>query len=86
MDAYDFDAPTDRTGTHSTRWEKYAGRDVIPLWVADTDFRAPPPVLSSRPSDLRRRSPSILRTPVAGPTRAQARGARACAQPGQRQW
>jgi cystathionine beta-lyase len=23
------------------RWERYAGRDVIPLWVADTDFRAP---------------------------------------------
>jgi cysteine-S-conjugate beta-lyase len=23
------------------RWERYAGRDVIPLWVADTDFRSP---------------------------------------------
>jgi len=29
------------------RWEKYAGRDVIPLWVADTDFRAPPAVLEA---------------------------------------
>lgn len=29
------------------RWEKYAGRDVIPLWVADTDFRAPPAVLAA---------------------------------------
>jgi cystathionine beta-lyase len=26
------------------RWERYAGRDVIPLWVADTDFRSPPAV------------------------------------------
>jgi cystathionine beta-lyase len=23
------------------RWERYAGRDVIPLWVADTDYRSP---------------------------------------------
>src|SRR5579859_2439358 len=29
------------------RWERYAGRDVIPLWVADTDFRAPPSVLEA---------------------------------------
>ena len=51
MSEFDFDAPTDRSGTHSSRWEKYAGRDVIPLWVADTDFRAPPPVIDA----LRRR-------------------------------
>jgi cystathionine beta-lyase len=47
MNAFDFDIPTDRTGTHSTRWEKYAGRDVIPLWVADTDFRAPAAVIAA---------------------------------------
>ena len=29
------------------RWERYAGRDVIPLWVADSDFRAPPAVLEA---------------------------------------
>jgi cysteine-S-conjugate beta-lyase len=51
MSAFDFDTPTDRSGTHSMRWEKYAGRDVIPLWVADTDFRAPPAVIEA----LRRR-------------------------------
>jgi cystathionine beta-lyase len=45
--AFDFDAPVDREGTWSTRWERYAGRDVIPLWVADTDFRAPPAVLEA---------------------------------------
>lgn len=47
MSAFDFDTPVDRSGTHSTRWEKYAGRDVIPLWVADTDFRAPPAVIDA---------------------------------------
>ncbi len=44
---FDFDTPVDRAGTWSTRWERYAGRDVIPLWVADTDFRAPPAVLKA---------------------------------------
>ena len=44
---FDFDAPIDRAGTWSTRWQRYAGRDVIPLWVADSDFRAPPAVLEA---------------------------------------
>lgn len=44
---FDFDAPVDRTGTWSARWERYAGRDVIPLWVADTDFRAPDCVIDA---------------------------------------
>jgi cystathionine beta-lyase len=44
---FDFDAPVERRGTWSTRWERYAGRDVIPLWVADSDFRAPPEVLAA---------------------------------------
>jgi putative C-S lyase len=45
--SFDFDAPVDRGGTWSTRWDRYAGRDVIPLWVADSDFRAPPAVLEA---------------------------------------
>jgi len=44
---FDFDTPIDRNGTWSSRWDRYAGRDVIPLWVADTDFRAPPAVLDA---------------------------------------
>lgn len=44
---FDFDSSISREKTWSTRWEKYAGRDVIPLWVADTDFRAPPSVLEA---------------------------------------
>lgn len=27
------------------KWDRYAGQDVIPLWVGDTDFAAPPEVL-----------------------------------------
>lgn len=46
MPRFDFDHPIERHGTWSTRWERYPA-DVIPLWVADTDFRAPPPVLEA---------------------------------------
>jgi cystathionine beta-lyase len=44
---FDFDSPVERAGTWSTRWDRYAGRDVIPLWVADSDFRSPPAVLEA---------------------------------------
>jgi cysteine-S-conjugate beta-lyase len=44
--AYDFDEVIERRGSWSTRWEKFP-EQVIPLWVADTDFRAPPPVLDA---------------------------------------
>jgi cystathionine beta-lyase len=44
---FDFDRVVDRRDTNSEKWEKYRGRDVIPLWVADMDFQAPPPVLKA---------------------------------------
>lgn len=44
---FDFDAAVERAGTWSLRWDRHAGRDAIPLWVADTDFRAPPAVLEA---------------------------------------
>ncbi len=37
----DFDRPIERRGTDSYKWRRYAGRDVIPMWVADMDFAAP---------------------------------------------
>ena len=45
--AFDFDTPVERAGTGAMRWERYEGQDVVPLWVADTDFRAPPAVLAA---------------------------------------
>ena len=51
--AFDFDQPVERAGTWSSRWERYAGRDVVPLWVADSDFRAPPCVLEALAARLR---------------------------------
>ncbi len=44
---YGFDKPLDRRDGDSLKWNKYAGRDVLPLWVADMDFAAPPPVLAA---------------------------------------
>ena len=38
---FDFDEPLDRCGQWSLKWDRYAGRDVIPMWVADMDFRCP---------------------------------------------
>lgn len=42
-----FDDCPDRRGTHSEKWDRWAGRDVLPLWVADMDFRSPPAVIEA---------------------------------------
>jgi len=44
---FDFFTPIDRTSVPSEKWGRYAGRDVIPMWVADMDFAAPPAVLDA---------------------------------------
>ncbi|MBI2496846.1 MAG: putative C-S lyase [Opitutae bacterium] len=44
---FDFDHVPDRRGTDSQKWQKYAGRDVLPLWVADMDFPSPPAVIAA---------------------------------------
>ena len=45
--SFNFDTPVDRFGTSSMKWDKYQGRDVIPLWVADMDFCSPPAVIDA---------------------------------------
>ena len=47
MPTFDFDTVPERRGTDSQKWQKYAGRDILPLWVADMDFRSPPAVLEA---------------------------------------
>jgi cysteine-S-conjugate beta-lyase len=44
---FDFDAPVERRGTGSLKWDRYGERDVIPLWVADMDFPSPPAVVTA---------------------------------------
>jgi len=41
---FDFDRILSRQGTSSIKWDRYAGKDIIPMWVADMDFPSPPAV------------------------------------------
>lgn len=42
--AYDFDTPVERRGTNCVKWDECPGNDVIPMWVADMDFRVAPAI------------------------------------------
>ena len=44
---FGFDELVDRQGTGSKKWDKYLGQPVIPMWVADMDFRSPEPVMEA---------------------------------------
>lgn len=44
---FDFETPADRRGTDSQKWQKYEGRDVLPMWVADMDFKSAPAILEA---------------------------------------
>ena len=43
----DFEGVIERRDTGSIKWDRYNGRDVIPLWVADMDFGSPPAVIQA---------------------------------------
>ncbi|MDQ0121903.1 cystathionine beta-lyase [Pseudomonas lini] len=43
---FDFDQVFDRHDTGSTKWSRYAA-DVLPMWVADMDFAAPPVIIQA---------------------------------------
>jgi len=45
--AFNFDSCPERAGTDSTKWHKYAQRDIIPSWIADMDFTSPPAVVEA---------------------------------------
>ncbi len=48
---YNFDDIVDRHGTSSAKWDflkqLFGSDDLLPLWVADMDFKAPQPVVDS---------------------------------------
>ena len=44
---YDFTNCPDRSGTGSLKWERYSGRDVLPMWVADMDFVSAPEIVAA---------------------------------------
>jgi cystathionine beta-lyase len=44
---YNFDTCPSRKGFGSLKWDKYKGRDILPLWVADMDFITAPEILDA---------------------------------------
>lgn len=42
--SFNFDERVERNHTDSEKWLKYRDQDIIPLWVADTDFRVAPAI------------------------------------------
>lgn len=44
---YDFDEIIPRRGTNSYKWDMAEEEDVLPMWVADMDFRTAPPVVEA---------------------------------------
>ena len=44
---YNFDEIIPRRGTNSYKWDSARDADVLPMWVADMDFRTAPPVVEA---------------------------------------
>lgn len=44
---YDFDEIIPRRGTNSYKWDTAEEENVLPMWVADMDFRTAPPVVDA---------------------------------------
>ena len=53
---YNFDEIIPRRGTNSYKWDSAEDADVLPMWVADMDFRTAPPVVEA----LKKRGSSKL--------------------------
>ena len=41
---YNFDESVERRGTNCVKWDESADPDIIPMWVADMDFRVAPAI------------------------------------------
>jgi cystathionine beta-lyase len=42
-----FSDKPNRTLTKAYKWEKYKGTDILPMWIADTEFRCAQPILDA---------------------------------------
>ncbi|MBK9577928.1 MAG: putative C-S lyase [Fibrobacteres bacterium] len=56
MNDFDFERPIERRGTGCAKWDDaprlFGSPGVLPMWVADMDFAAPPPVLEALRAQL----------------------------------
>ena len=44
---YNFDEIVQRRGSNSYKWDSAKEEDVLPMWIADMDFRTAPPVIEA---------------------------------------
>ena len=44
MNRYNFDEPVERRGTNCVKWDESSDPEMIPMWVADMDFRVAPAI------------------------------------------
>ena len=42
-----FDLVLNRRGSNSAKWDRYAGTDILPMWVADMDFKVPQQIIDA---------------------------------------
>ncbi len=74
---FDFDTPTNRLNTDSIRWDSFDNKAVLPLWVADMDFKSPPCVIEALSNRVQdgiygyTHSPHQMNTMIAGYLEAQ---------------
>ena len=47
MKQFDFDEIVVRRGTNSYKWDLPKGEDIIPMWVADMDFKTAPCIIDA---------------------------------------
>jgi len=44
---YDFDTVINRRNTNSVKWESTEEKDILPMWIADMDFKTADPVIKA---------------------------------------
>ena len=42
-----FDSKPEHISTNAYKWEEYKGSDILPMWIADTEFTCAPPILEA---------------------------------------
>ncbi|MCL1076116.1 MalY/PatB family protein [Shewanella dokdonensis] len=47
MMSFDFDEPVQRRGSHSYKWDSAEDDGMLPMWVADMDFRTAPAIIEA---------------------------------------
>lgn len=44
---FDFETPLDRKQSYSRKWSKFQDKDILPLWIADSDYQTAPAVIDA---------------------------------------